>query len=272
MLSTADLDRIAESIHTGPYEGYPALDQRLYATSPGFSADGETVVIPDGPWHVHHHVNRHGVAPQLMDPEVPEERPAAADELARGWRAEGLSLDQHGRPLHPFWRQLLADPRIGMPTGAGFFYRYGPNATVDPVVYRFDTAGQVEFLLIKRLHGGRWALPGGFRDRTDASAEATARREAAEETGLDAIGGTAETVLHAVPVNPRETLHAWAENTVVLIHGHQEYLHDAQPVPGDDAIDVGWFTMPRIGDLDLLHGHAAYIDTIARGLSAPGRP
>lgn len=260
-MDMADLDRIALHLQRGPYEGYPAQEHRLFRSTPGFEVAGDLVTIPDGPWHIHAHPNRHGVAADLMDPEVPGDLPALDPALTQRWRADKLTVDQYGRPLHPDWRELLDDPRIGLPTGAGFYYRYGPNATVDPVIYRHRKGGETEFLLIKRLKGGMWALPGGFRDRTDESAAATALREAAEETGLDVrAGSTVEILLHTRPISARNTLNAWTENTSVLIHADQEYLHETEPVAGDDAVDVGWYDRPSMAALDLLPGHGDYID------------
>jgi 8-oxo-dGTP pyrophosphatase MutT (NUDIX family) len=267
MLSSADLDQIAGLVGQGPAPGYPALDRRLYLETPGLREDGPVLVVPDGPWHVTGHPNRAGVPAADLDPEVPDSGAAIEPALADRWRADGLTLDQHDRPVHPDWRRLLADPRIGLPTGVGFFYRYGPNATVDPFIYRRRGAAPVEVLLIKRLRGGRWALPGGFADRTDRSAEDTARREAGEETGLDAIGGTAETLLYNRSVGTIATLHAWTENTVVLIHGDQDYLNDTEPVPGDDAVDARWCSPEQIADLDLFDVHAGHIDAALRRLA-----
>ena len=270
-MDIAELDRAALILGRGPYEGYPPIEHRLFLSTPGFEVKADTVVIPDGPWHIHAHANRAGVNSAAMDPEVPGEQPEVDPALAERWRAEGLTLDQYGRPLHPDWRDLLGDPRIGMPTGAGFFFRYGSNATVDPVIYRgSEEGGPIEFLLIKRSKGGLWALPGGFGDRADDSATATAIRETAEETGLDVSAGSAEILQHILPVSARNTLHAWTENTVILFRGdqdYQDYLRETTPVAGDDALDVGWFDRPAMARLHVLPGHDDYIDTALERLT-----
>lgn len=262
MLSETELDQIADLVGQGPYEGYPALDRRLYLDTPGLDTTGPAFVVPDGPWQVGDHPNRRGPGPDLMDPEVPSEaHPRVAPELSQRWQQDGLTLDQYGRPIHPDWRELLGDRRIGLPTGVGFFFRYGPNATVDPVVYRRRPgADPVELLLIKRRRGGKWAMPGGFADRADRTAEDTARREAAEETGLDRIGGQAETIVYHRSAGPLVTLHAWMENTVVLIHGDPQYLADTDLKPGDDAVDAGWFTRAQMEQLDMFDVHIRHLD------------
>ena len=261
-LSLTEMDRIAGVIQRGPYEGYPSLENRLRIGAAGLRLAGSRLIVPNGPWHVSGHVNRRGKASSLPDPEVPNPKtPTIAPALAEQWQDANLLLDQYNRPIHPFWRQLLADERIGMPTGAGFFWRYGANATVDPVVYRRSRpSAEAELLLIKRRKGGQWALPGGFIDRGDLSTTTAARREAGEETGLTDIGGKEEVIMHKIPVGLRDTLNAWTENTVVLIHGDQDYLFDTKLVPGDDAIDADWFLPDHIADLDIFDAHNQYID------------
>lgn len=264
LLQATEMDRIADVIASGPYPGYPKNSDRLFLGNVGIHASGVGILeIPDGPWHITNHANRKDKPADIVDLEVPNENAPVIDpELTERWTQEKLLLDQFGRPIHPNWLQLLEDPRIGLPTGTGFFYRYGPNATIDPVVYRkSETPDETELLLIQRRIGHRWALPGGFLDRTDASAADGARREAGEETHLLDIGGTSEVILHKRPVGLRDTLNAWTENTVVLFHGNPDYLHDVQPEPGDDAEDAGWFTREQIDKLGVFDAHLQYIDT-----------
>lgn len=264
-IDNVEIDRVAEVIQSSVYEGYPQHEQRLYLGSAGLYLVGGTLIVPDGPWHVSDHQNRHGKPAHLLDPEVPSVGyPLVAPELSEQWRASGLLLDQYGRPVHPNWQQLLGDSRIGLPTGVGFFWRYGPNATVDPVIYRRRHEDDTEeYLLIKRTVGGQWGCAGGFVNREDPSLEAAARRENAEETHLDRIGGTAEIIMHKRSVGLRDMLNAWTENAVVLIHGDQEYLYDTKPSPGDDADDVGWFTQAQMADLDMFDAHPQYLSLAA---------
>lgn len=270
-LSTAELDWIADAVGGERAEGYPAAGDRLRLTSPGLRVEGTDLYVPDGPWHVRDHPNRRTAEPDDLDPEVPTaDRSNLQPDLVARWRAEGLAVDQHGRPVHPHWRQLLADPRIGLPTGVGYFWRYGPNATVDPVIYRRRGRGPVQILLIRRRVGGRWALPGGFRDRADATAEDAARREAAEETGLVAIGGRAEIIAQTRSINPIVTLHAWPENTLVLIHGDQQYLADTAPAPGDDAVDALWASPTDLDGLQLFDLHRQHISTALEHITRAG--
>lgn len=255
-MNAAELDHVAQVVSHGPYEGYPRHEHRLFIGS--IVVRGNTLIVPEGPWHVRDHVNRHGKPPALLDPEVPSvEQPSMSAELAARWLHEGLMLDQYGRPIHPDWRALLSDRRIGLPTGLGFFWRYGSNKTVDGAIYRDDG----RMLLIKRQKGGQWALPGGFMDRADDSAAAAARREVEEETGLDQSKlGAGKSLLKKRGAGLRTTLHAWTENEVVVFNSDQEYLHDAAPEARDDALDVGWFTHDETARLNIFDAHQSYID------------
>jgi hypothetical protein len=222
-LQRAELDRIAEVLQSGPFAGYPNAADRLFLNTPGLKIDEDSriITVPEGPWMVSDHPNRMRANLDRLDPLTPPE------DLMLRWRQADYFLTQQGWPVHPDFRSLLTDERIGLPAGPGYFWKFGENETVDPVVYRVGTRG-TQFLLIRRGDGGQWALPGGFKDR-DESVEAAARREAGEETSLTELGGNAEVIFHKRSVGLRDTLNAWTENTVVLIHSNQEYLHDYEP-------------------------------------------
>jgi 8-oxo-dGTP pyrophosphatase MutT (NUDIX family) len=278
--SPQELDRIATIITDGPYRhspdelpglhAYPEHKDRLFMDSPGPERlSPKRLLVRDGPWHIAGHANREGQID--IDPDVPLEtfyRPE--DTLIQTKNHSQLLYDQYGRPIHPAWRQLLSDKRIGLPTGLGFFWRYGENQTVDPIVHRQMTPeDEPEFLLIQRSRGLQWALPGGFRDKADDTSAMTAFRELAEETGLQPTGASHEEVMDKRPVGRRDTIHAWTRNTAVLIHANREYLYDVKPEARDDAVDAGWFTIRAMQEkLSMFDAHAQYIGAAMMRLQA----
>lgn len=266
-----ELDRIVQVLDEDPYEGYPEQGHRLFIDSKGLEIYENRLIVPDGPWHVARHINREGAPAERLDPEIPSYvhhtmLQTVTDRLLQQGQ---ILFDQYGLPIHPGFLQLLSDRRIGMPTGVGFFWKYGENHTADPVIYRRKNQGDdPEFLLIQRAKGLRWALPGGFVDASDGSPNAAARREAGEETGLADIAGSNEMLMDKRPVGRRDTLHAWTRNSVVLIHGNQEYLYDSEPQAKDDAVDVGWFTIAEMQNLKMFDAHPLYIGKAAMRLAS----
>lgn len=260
-LSQEDLDHIAfKTGSKGPFLGYPT--QRLFIDTPGLEVTRTHLIVPDGPWCVNNHPNRLKADPSLLHAEAPSAgyptlSPALSAKLAT---AEGLLKDQYGRPIHPYWRQLLSDKRIGLPTGIGYFYRYGFNRTVDAFVYRVGPSGKVEILIILRKTEKEWALPGGFEDIDDQNVYASALRELSEETNLNcAESASFDVALTRIPVGQRTTLHAWTANTIVVIHANQEYLFSTKPVAADDAIDAKWVDLETAKQIVTFSDHLMYI-------------
>lgn len=267
-LPSQELDRIAHVIADGVYPGYPAPADRLYIDTLGLDLSGETPHVPEGPWFVSGHSNRTKVAPDKIDPEVDESTGPLPASVTERWERQGLQTDQLGRPINPHAEQLLADPRIGLPTGIGFFWRYGANGTVDGVLHRnrSDEPDRAEVLLIRRKIGRKWALPGGFIDPTDDSYEAAARREIGEETNLWDLGGTGTEIYHKRAVGQRDTLHAWTANVVLRIDADQDELYQRTPVPYDDVEDTGWFRLERADEMLDFDAHRIYLDVARRSL------
>lgn len=221
----AELDAIAANVA-------PA---RSGANSPRLTSDDfglrwaceATVDVPAG-FDVADHPNRSGVDADLLDPRIPTSahgHPVAPPCLQAWFRGRGWRLDQHGRPLHPHAEQLLADPRIGLPTGLGFAYRLGETVVADAVAI----AGAHVLLTTRETpHEGLVpAVPGGYsipadearttrqwrdgdRPVTIAGIIATARRKLDEETGLRVPAQTRAEIVRAIrPVSSVHTLHAW---------------------------------------------------------------
>lgn len=103
-----------------------------------------------------------------------------------------------------------------------------------------DDQGRV--LLVKRgpssTMPGRWCIPAGFVDYGEEVREA-ARRELEEETGLIAQVGDVVFVRSNFHDPAKLTVGIWFEGTVV----------GGELAAGDDAVDVGWFSLDALPDL-----------------------
>jgi len=209
---------IKKAIETGePYPGYPSV---RYVVNPAeIPADG-TLTIPEGPW-------------EMNNTDLP-----SAEDTERFVQA-GYQVDQHGRPLHPHLIDMVTDPAVGIVSGRGRYWNWGPNFTADPVV--ITKTAQPRVLLIQRDDTGSWALPGGFVDPTDTDVSTAARRELMEEAGL-AINSDATEVYTGVVGDRRTTAHAWAETGAYLLQ-----LDRQVPVSGmDDATDAKWVRLDKL--------------------------
>jgi len=84
---------------------------------------------------------------------------------------------------------------------------------------------------------GKWALPGGHVDEGE-DAQVAARRELAEEAGLDAVRLHLVGVYGAPGRDPRGRYVSWAYVAVL------DQMPD--PVAGDDARDARWFRVAEV--------------------------
>ena len=125
-----------------------------------------------------------------------------------------------------------------MPPGK-YVYEYPrPAVTVDIVIV--TRAKKPRVLLIRRKHPpfeGMWATPGGFIDM-DESLDDAARRELFEETG--------------VRIKKLVQLHTFGDpqrdprgRNIAVAYLALVNLDDLQPRAGDDAAEVGWFSLAR---------------------------
>lgn len=190
------LDALRASLCEQSYPGYPTMQERL--SLPGNKLPSEHLQLPDGSWET-----SGGLTPG------PEE--------SLGYINQGLRTDTSGRPLHPWAHEMLADSKIGVVTGKGFYWNWGPNYTADPIIIRHDLS-EPHILIIKRSDTGHWALPGGFRNKGEAGSDA-ALREGAEESGIfvTKLKHTIKPVYSGPLADLRVTANAWPETAAFCI-------------------------------------------------------
>ena len=127
-------------------------------------------------------------------------------------------------------------------------YQYPRAAlTVDCVVFGFDET-EMKVLLIQRAlepFKGRWALPGGFV-RVDETIDEAARRELAEETGLDNVFLEQLYTFGEVGRDPRERVVSVAYYALVKLSDHRAKA-------ATDAANAEWFSISRAPKLAFDH-------------------
>ena len=129
-----------------------------------------------------------------------------------------------------------------------YSYKYPrPALTVDCVVFGFDET-ELKVLLIQRAlepFKGRWALPGGFV-RVGETTDEAARRELAEETGLERIFLEQLYTFGAVNRDPRERIVSVAHYALVKLSDHRARA-------ATDAAHAEWFPISKVPKLAFDH-------------------
>lgn len=237
-----------------PYRGYPARADRLVMPYEELdrTPDGR-VILPEGPWDVAEH-------PEGVD----TARDVSAEEQSR-LAGIGLELDSAGRPLHPWFACMIADPLIGVVINKGAMWVWGPDRTTDAVIQK---SGHT--LLVQRADTGQWSIPGGFVDGNETSKEGMLR-EVCEETGLVVPEDARITQTYQGPVaDIRLTAHAWPLDTSFLVE-----LPEDGPLPevtcaDDESTEVLWVPTQELRE-DRLALFGAHRFLVHRALAAAGR-
>ena len=123
-------------------------------------------------------------------------------------------------------------------------YPKRPIAGVGVVVFRNE-----EVLLVKRKkapYKGQWSIPGGKQQLGETVTQA-ARRELMEETGVEVNELTLIDVIDImVPDEEGEILYHY------IVVDYRAYWMSGECSPGDDAQDVQWFNLNKLGSISLL--------------------
>jgi len=122
-----------------------------------------------------------------------------------------------------------------------------PSVTVDVIIFTVRD-NDLKVLLIRRKYWpgeGMWAIPGGFV-HMDESLEEAARRELAEETGVENVYLEQLYTFGDPGRDPRTRVITVAY--LALVDAGQ-----LQPRAADDAADVGWFSVHDLPPLAFDH-------------------
>lgn len=218
--------RYQTAIDPDPYPGYPSI--RLVMPTK------ESPNLPDGPWR------------------ASNDQPPTDVEKLRLLQL-GLELDDFGRPIHPWLKDMLTNPSIGVVTGKGYYYDWGPNRTGDPIIITKESCPKI--LLVLRSDNGKWSLPGGFVDPNE-DPKSAALREAREETGVIVNINEGEIIYSGPVADQRSTAHAWADTTAVLWRPANE----TTTTLSDESNAVNWFDLRNIRAMELHGSHQKLIE------------
>ena len=132
-----------------------------------------------------------------------------------------------------------------------FVYKYPrPAFTADTVLLSNNEQGQMSLLLIRRGNEpfkDSWALPGGFVNEGETSAEA-ARRELSEETGIDVPDLSAVTLIGVYDAPGRDP-RGWTVSAAYAVQVSK--MLDA--AGDDDAAEAKWFPIDALPELAFDH-------------------
>lgn len=122
-----------------------------------------------------------------------------------------------------------------------------PALTVDCVVFGLDESNLNVLLVQRRLppFSGQWALPGGFV-RIDETLDAAARRELAEETGVENLFLEQLYTFGDLERDPRDRIVSVAYYALVK-------LPDYRIGAATDASNAAWFPLDEIPPLAFDH-------------------
>jgi ADP-ribose pyrophosphatase YjhB (NUDIX family) len=242
----AQLSMLRENLEHRTYPEYPPFRDRYFAHVDDTPRNNESkLIIPDGSWTINSHSNRHD---QEAFPII---------EVQQELSSKGYLLDASGRPLHPWFKEMVENPGIGIVNGKGAYWKWGPNCTADPIVIYRN-----RILMVRRKDNGALSLPGGFVDDGEDGLKA-GTREAWEETKIVIPSYCIPKHIYEGPVaDVRVTANAWAETTAILF-----VINDDEDLPpprkSKESTWAGWVRMEELAAEDYVHGSHKFLIDLA---------
>jgi|GEM_PF-6826385 len=255
-----------ELIGKQPVKGYPPRENRLQYKPEVWRQllndarkHDNRIDIPDGGPHF---ADTYGAATRMrrsseMDVIVTREQPLPEKRVAE-WRKLGLLVDTTGRPLHPRAEQVLTHPKIGMYTGPGKYYRYGPQRIGNLILQRIEQRQYNELITyaivgVRRNGEIEYSVPGGHCE-LGKNTQDTAFREAKEEAGI-VRASLGKLQLQEVISWPKggkaDTLHAWGEEWFTFARSTDNPALEGVELQPDskEAVTAEWRTFEEIRKL-----------------------
>lgn len=228
----ASLGALALDIQTSESSAYNIPQQRLSWRNGGYTVDL-------GPWSFGQHL------PNYRD--------------KKSIDRTNLATDSEGRPIHPWLEDMISDSNLGVTTGKGNYYHWGPNYTADSIV----THGSYLLTIVRK--DGSLALPGGYTDKGE-SAEVTARRETAEETSVVIPDKIKPDLIYSGPVaDIRMTANAWPVDTAFWFDLYPNAIRP-EAHAGDDADKAFWLPIEAVSQAPMFGSHTILLELARRSM------
>lgn len=215
------------------YTGYPSFENRLHG-----KPDAAHVLA------ALHTVTGPQFAARAKDLPLPDAHQQSQ------FKQQGLRLDPLGRPLHPWFDQMVAQP--GAALGSGYYWYWGANVAADSLAVRNDL-DEPHLLIGDRVDTGKPAFLAGMNEG-EPTLE-TAYRENGEEARVEvfdlrAVAHSVHKVYQGPLADLRATAHAWPTTTAYLFNITEPVTTPMEWEGKSDEVErVYWQPFSKLGDM-----------------------
>jgi ADP-ribose pyrophosphatase len=161
-----------------------------------------------------------------------------------------IVLDKNGRPLNPKGPTGIE--------GRGLLGKWGANFATDSIVTRINDDGFLEIVVVQRKDCGKWAIPGGMKNKGEKATE-TSSRELEEETSANLSFENALLVYQGYVNDPRNTDNAWMETDAYHLHLTTKQAKAITLKADDDAKEVKWMVCDQKNIEELYASHSSVV-------------